>query len=658
LNMSRPKTFPDLAAICGRQKVKDLLAAGANVHEVDQNGRSALARICRLGQTEKMDILFVAGADPNAIDHEGEAPLQSAARHGHLKCVRALLANGADINHCPTPAQSPNYSESALCSAVRKCPEAAQLLLEAGSDPNLATGSKRYPLLFAISANNAELVRELLRYRASVGITDNNGRTPLHCAVKVGSLDIIQVLLELGANPNAKDGQNVTPVFLAVNGPKPLNIPMLRLLLTAKPDLSLQNSWKKVTALEQAVADKQSEIAELLRQAGSPPAREEKRDSNEISVAVEIDFADDITEEDLDDGSEPDDSEEESDEVITLPQVTEGDKALARSLPQEKSDLLGDLGWRMSSPPWEMLVGAQKPVPLGRMAYFARGRFNAPAGKELADGPTVLGERYASAADRFVAEGLLQRIQGVEEITLIFSEAELKSMARDKSLQSRGIKSKLAALLHQSLPPESFQARSDSIGGIFQLTEAGRNALERRKEHFLRIEEQQRKQIVEGLEEQDLATAVKIARGLNCLLARRPSRKDSLTPEQVATARTMLMLIIPQWLQFDAARQGRLRAILAAQRLCDEWNAEWSTWDKSFITPTTPKGKPVPLRQLLLYILEQGRSFHGWDWEQDLRGKRKWQVTFNQATRRLTVTKNRDEVPRDTHENNENLPRS
>ena len=591
--MSRPKTFPDLAAICGRQKVKDLLAAGANVHEVDQNGRSALARICRLGQTEKMEVLFAAGADPNAIDFEGEAPLQSAARHGHIECVRVLLAHGADINHCPTPAQSPNYSESALCSAVRKCPEAAQLLLEAGADPNLVTRSERYPLPFAISANNAELVRELLRYRASVDITDNNGRTPLHCAVTAGSLDIIQVLLELGANPNAKDGQNVTPVFLAVNGPKPLNIPMLRLLLTAKPDLSLQNSWKKVTALEQAVADEQSEIAELLREAGSPPAREEKPDSNEISVAVEIDFADDITEEDLDDGSEPDDSvEEEADEIITLPRVIEGDKALARSLPQEKSVLLGDLGWRMSSPHWEMLVSAQKPVPLSRMAYFARGRFNAPAGKELADGPTVLGERYASAADRFVAEGLLQCIQGAEEITLIFSEAELKSMARDKSLQSSGIKSKLAALLHQSLPPESFQARIDSIGGIFQLTEAGRNALERRKEHFLRIEEQQRKQIIEALEEQDLATAVKIARGLKCLLARRPSRKDSLTPEEVATARTLLMLVIPQWLQFDAARQGRLRAILAAQGLCDEWNAEWSTWDKSFITPLRPRANP------------------------------------------------------------------
>jgi ankyrin repeat protein len=547
--MSRPRTFPDQAAICGRQKLKDLLAAGANVHEVDKDGRNALARICRLGQNEKMVVLLAAGADPNAIDHEGEAPLQSAARHGHVECVRALLAHGADINYCPTLAQSPNYSESALCSAVRKCPEAARVLLEAVADPNLATGSKRYPLLFAISAHNAELVRELLRYRARIDIADKNGNTPLHCAVTTGSLDIIQVLLELGANPNAKDGQNATPVFLAVKGPKPLNISMLRLLLAAKPDLTLQNSWKNVTALEQAVEDEQGELAELLRGAGSQAAREKKSDTNEIEVALEIDFADDITEEDLDDGSEPDDSveQQESDEVIDLPQVTEGDNALARSLPQEKTDLLGELGWRMSPPHWEMLVGAQKPVPLGRMCYFARGRLNAPAGKELADGPTVLGEHYASAADRFVAEGLLQRIQGADEMALIFSEAELKSIARDKKLQSSGTKSKLAALLHQSLPPESTQARIDAIGGIFQLTETGKNTLAGRKQHFSRIEEQQRKQIAEALEKQDLGTAVKITRGLKCLLARRPTRKDHLTPEQVATGRTLLELPIPQW---------------------------------------------------------------------------------------------------------------
>lgn len=432
--MSRPRTFPDQAVICGRQKLKDLLAAGANVHEVDKNGRNALARVCRLGQNEKMMVLLAAGADPNAIDQEGEAPLQSAARHGHVECVRGLLAHGADINHCPTPAQSPNYSESALCSSVRKCPEAARVLLDAGADPNLATGSKRYPLLFAISAHNTELVRELLRYRASIDIADKNGNTPLHCAVTIGSLDIIQVLLKLGANPNAKNVQNATPVFLAVKGPKPLDISMLQLLLASKPDLTLQNSWKKVTALEQAVEDKRGELAELLRRAGSPPAREIKSDTNEIEVSLEIDFADDITEEDLDDGREPDESvEEESDKVFELPQVNEEDKVLARSLPQEKTDFLGELGWRMSQPHWEMLIGAQKPVPLARMCYFARGRLNAPAGKELADGPTVLGEHYASAADRFVAEGLLERIQGAEEIAFVFSEAELKTCPKPKA---------------------------------------------------------------------------------------------------------------------------------------------------------------------------------------------------------------------------------
>jgi ankyrin repeat protein len=213
--MSLSKTFPDAAVLGKTQKLQELLQAGANVHEVDSKGRTALFRTCRQGQAEKVIILLAAGADPNAIDHKGEAPLQVAARYGHLDCIRVLLNAGANINYCP-PASLTDYSESALCSAVRKSPDAAHLLLASGADPNVVTDAKNYPLFSAIHSGNFELISALLTHHALVAVSNESGETPLHHAMQSGNAQAVAELLKAGADLNAKDERGDTPIFFGI----------------------------------------------------------------------------------------------------------------------------------------------------------------------------------------------------------------------------------------------------------------------------------------------------------------------------------------------------------------------------------------------------------------------------------------------------------
>jgi ankyrin repeat protein len=85
------KTFPDIAMSVGARKLSDLISMGADLEQKDAKGRTALFRVSRVGNLEKVNALINAGADQNVSDTTyGEAPLQRAARGGYLDCVRAL----------------------------------------------------------------------------------------------------------------------------------------------------------------------------------------------------------------------------------------------------------------------------------------------------------------------------------------------------------------------------------------------------------------------------------------------------------------------------------------------------------------------------------------------------------------------------------------
>lgn len=590
--MSKNIAFPDYAVLVGAAKVRDLIASGINIHERDSNGRTALFRTCRVGQLEKAQILIAAGSDPNALDNKSEAPLQCAARYGHIECVGSLLKAGADINYCP-PASITEYSESALCSAVRRCPAAAILLLENGADPNAATDAMIYPLLTAIRWGRSELVSLLIQHKASVTVCNTDGQTALHLAMLEGNAHIVRELINAGANINARDARGETPIYSGVDAEHNA-LPAMVELLTAKPDLTIASTVFGMTPLERAIFIENQKIADVLRDAGAPPPRIETLDDENEKIVIEVEPTEadlEVMEEQYQDWRhviEPIDQE--------ALETTQQDQELAREVDHELPSLLSVYGHSVSKPHWSLLAHAKQPLSLTRMAYFTRGHLNAPVGLELEDGIKVLGETYENAAERFVGLGLLLRVEGPRAIQLAFSQVELCALAKKSQLKTTGTKSELAARLFSALGETFFAERLCAHGGYFELTSSGIEYLGRFKENQERLESEKRQEVLEALMQLDLHRAAKGARTLALLMDnnRIPIRRET-NPSSIAHARFIRGCKMPQGLKYATGSEARYMNIAAAHVLLGASNDDWHLWDVSLKPPETIQGEQIRL---------------------------------------------------------------
>jgi ankyrin repeat protein len=127
-----------------------LLKAGARVDAADDVGMQAIHYAESSRVTE---VLLNAGADVNVIDGTGDWPLRAAATRGDAQLVRDLLAWGARVD-------TTSSGETALHEAVFwDQVEIAQLLLEAGANPNALDVDDWTPLNMVWSVEAARLLR-------------------------------------------------------------------------------------------------------------------------------------------------------------------------------------------------------------------------------------------------------------------------------------------------------------------------------------------------------------------------------------------------------------------------------------------------------------------------------------------------------------------
>ena len=73
------------------EQVRHLIAAGAAVNQVNQDGATPLHVACQLGQAECAQLLIGVGAAIDQAMPKGATPLHSACRHGHPECVQLLI---------------------------------------------------------------------------------------------------------------------------------------------------------------------------------------------------------------------------------------------------------------------------------------------------------------------------------------------------------------------------------------------------------------------------------------------------------------------------------------------------------------------------------------------------------------------------------------
>jgi hypothetical protein len=114
--------------------------------------------------------------------------------------VKAMLAKGADVN-----ARS-KYKQTPLMRAVMNDrPDIAEILLNAGADPNLGTTDLN-PLMIATMGEQMALLDMLVAHKANVNFaTEESGTTSLHLAALLGKTRAAEFLLENGADIALRD---------------------------------------------------------------------------------------------------------------------------------------------------------------------------------------------------------------------------------------------------------------------------------------------------------------------------------------------------------------------------------------------------------------------------------------------------------------------
>jgi ankyrin repeat protein len=144
-------------------------------------------------QDGRADAMAVILRQPMLAKQSLEYALRCASGLGHTEVVRQLLA----LENAP-PGPDARKNASPLCeAALGKHTDCARLLLDAGADPNRAPeawpastedvpmrGDGPTPLLNAIRAGDAVLVRELIKRGADLGRMTLKNRRPLDVAVR------------------------------------------------------------------------------------------------------------------------------------------------------------------------------------------------------------------------------------------------------------------------------------------------------------------------------------------------------------------------------------------------------------------------------------------------------------------------------------------
>lgn len=151
-----------------------------------------------------------SGADPNRTQPQAphwtplHAVIEELEYGGPLEALRLLLGRGAAVNGW----DGKHNSTPLLMAVFRSQFEAVRLLLGAGADPNVTGAEGDSPLRWAVEQDDREMAELLLRSGAVRSIDSfggPEGMTALGKAASSLNLPMLRLLLSAGADPEALD---------------------------------------------------------------------------------------------------------------------------------------------------------------------------------------------------------------------------------------------------------------------------------------------------------------------------------------------------------------------------------------------------------------------------------------------------------------------
>jgi ankyrin repeat protein len=199
-----------------------LIEAGAQTERRDHNGERALEWATSAHYLHSfadvpgcVRLLLDAGSPADSDgDRFGVSPLMHASHYGgHADLIRMLLEAGADPNRID------EFNETALHRAAWQDGTAVEMLLAAGTDPNIAKGTLgRTPLHQAASGSATGNARLLLDAGAETEPRYYRDQTALFIAAATGADGVVEALLDAGAFVDAADEDGLTPILAAIGG--------------------------------------------------------------------------------------------------------------------------------------------------------------------------------------------------------------------------------------------------------------------------------------------------------------------------------------------------------------------------------------------------------------------------------------------------------
>ena len=248
------------------ERVTFLLDKGADVDELDNEGRTALHHAAQNGEVEVIKVLLDRGAEIDALDKDNRTPLHFAATERRTGAVKLLLQRGAKPNIEDRYGSTPLYSaivgnagmplmgnQDLIDALVKAAPECVHLKNKYGETPfelarscaneyifeyvqdaaNKFGVKNEKPLDAAMGENlpsmqqpkeNKKPLTEKVEdpsaragstFRALANVKNEEGRTSLHIAAQENNVGIVQFLINHGVDANIKDNKGQIPLDIA-----------------------------------------------------------------------------------------------------------------------------------------------------------------------------------------------------------------------------------------------------------------------------------------------------------------------------------------------------------------------------------------------------------------------------------------------------------
>ena len=184
------------------------------------------------------------------------AQLLVAARQSDIEGVQQSLARGALAN------SRNRLGKTALFMAIEKNQmEIFSMMLNAGTDVNLASLEKVNPLIAASYSGNANMVSQLIAKGAKLEEEDRLHKSALVYAAGMGHHKVVDVLLGAGALVDAAYIDALTPLMWAAGQG---HTETVRLLLAKGANKTLKDD-RGLSAMDMAKAAGHAQIVNLLQ---------------------------------------------------------------------------------------------------------------------------------------------------------------------------------------------------------------------------------------------------------------------------------------------------------------------------------------------------------------------------------------------------------